>query len=43
MVLGRYGQTVYGMYGINPENASTGMILACLLGKNGFHVLGKDN
>ena len=32
MVLGRYGQTVYGMYGTNPEDAGTGTILACLLG-----------
>ena len=31
-VLGRYGQTVYGMYGTNLEDASTVTILACLLG-----------
>ena len=32
MVLGRYGQMVYGMYGTNPEDAGTGTIHACLLG-----------
>ena len=32
MVLGWYGQRVYGMYSINPENTGTGTILACLLG-----------
>ena len=32
MVLGRYGQTVYGMYGTNPEDTGTVTILACLLG-----------
>ena len=32
MVLGQYRQTVYGMYGTNPENAGTITILACLLG-----------
>ena len=32
MVLGRYGQTVYSMYGTNPEDAGTGTIHACLLG-----------
>ena len=29
---GLYGQTVYGMYGTNPEDAGTGTILVCLLG-----------
>ena len=33
MVLGRYRQTAYGMYGTNPENAGTVTILACLLGR----------
>ena len=42
-VLGRYGQTVYGMYGTNLEDAGAGTIHACLLGShvtltNKFHL-----
>ena len=40
-MLGRYGQTVYGMYDTNPEDAGTGTILACLLGcYNNWHETG---
>ena len=39
MVLGRYGQTIYGMYGTNPEDAGTGTIHACLLGSQEFSLI----
>ena len=39
MVLGRYGQTVYGMYDTNPEDAGTGTIHACLLGTHDVWIL----